>query len=202
MKYMKLFRQKFREYPVFSIKDAKLFLEKMDSTRTYTYTVIHNLLESEEIKKITRGMYTFHEDIAVVGFAFSPFYYGLQDALSWRNIWEQEVAPVVVTPRKVRTGLRSFLGRNYLVRHIQRGMFFGLDSIRQDPYWIPVSDPEKTLIDFVYYNERIPEPALKELIDIVRIGVLNDYLEHVPRSLARRVIELSKTGTNNQTISP
>ena len=192
MKYMKSFKEKFRDYPVFTIKDARLFFEKSGATKQYVYTTIHNLLKSEEIKKITRGIYTFHEDVTVVGFAFSPFYYGLQDALSWRNIWEQEVNPIVVTPRKMRTGVRSFLGRNYLVRHIEKAMFFGIDSLKQGNSWIPVSDPEKTLIDFVYYKEPIPEPVLDELLSTIKIDILNEHLEHVSRSVANRVREILK----------
>lgn len=192
MKYMKRFKEKFRNYPVFTINDVMLFFEKSGATKQYVYTTIHNLLSSEEIKKITRGIYTFHEDITVVGFAFSPFYYGLQDALSWRNIWEQEVNPIVITPRKVRTGVRSFLGRNYLVRHIEKSMFFGLDSIKQGDSWIPVSDQEKTLIDFVYYKELIPEQVVEELLSTINMDNLNDHLEHVSKSVANRVLEMVK----------
>ncbi len=190
MKYMKAFKEKFREYPVFTIKDATLFLEKNGATREYVYTTIHNILKSGDIKRITRGNYTFHEEITVVGFAFTPFYYGLQDALSWHNSWEQEVNPVVITPRKVRTGVRSFLRRNYLVRHIERSMFFGLDAIQQGQFWIPVSNPEKTLIDFVYYKERIPEMALNELLSKIHKKRLGEYLNHVPLPIKRRVHEL------------
>ena len=86
---------------------------------------MNHLTKKGEIKKITRGAYTFKEEIEVVGFAFSPFYYGLQEALSLRNLWEQEVNPVVITPRKIRQGVRKFLGNNYLIKRVNRSMFFG-----------------------------------------------------------------------------
>ena len=59
------------------------------------------------------------------GFGFSPFYYGLEDALSLRNVWEQETNPVIITPRTVRVGIRKFEGRHFVVRRIDRSMFFG-----------------------------------------------------------------------------
>jgi predicted transcriptional regulator of viral defense system len=190
MKYQKIFKERFREYPTFTIKDASVLLESLGSTKAYVNTLIHNLIKSGEIKKITKGSYTFHDDVVVIGFGFSPFYYGLQDALSWHNIWEQEVNPVIITPRKVRSGVRAFLGRNYLIRRIERRMFFGFDSMRRDPFWIPVSNPEKTLIDFIYFKEDIPRAALDELLSIIRKDVLEEYLKRIPSFVAHHVMSI------------
>lgn len=198
MKYMASFKERFQSYPVFTINDARVLLGSMGASKEYTYTLLHNLRKSREIVKITRGIYTFQKDLSVVGFAFRPFYYGLQDALSWRNAWEQETSPVIITPRKVRSGLRTFLGRNYLVRRIDRSMFFGLDTIKAGDSWIPVSDPEKTLIDFVYFKEHLPRNALEELLQMVSITVLEGYLDIVPDHVKNRVRLLASNSVTDQ----
>ena len=102
MKYMREFRSHFMKKPAFTAREVQLFLENRESSPGYYKLVIHNLLSRREIYRITRGVYTFQEDAQMSGFGFSPFYYGLEDALSLRNVWEQETNPVIITPRKVR----------------------------------------------------------------------------------------------------
>ncbi|MHA1680022.1 MAG: type IV toxin-antitoxin system AbiEi family antitoxin domain-containing protein [Promethearchaeota archaeon] len=187
---MASFKQKFQSYPTFTIRDVKLYLTSMGASKNYSYTFLHHLINSGRVVKVNRGIYSFHQDISIVGFAFHPFYYGLQDALSWRNLWEQETGPVVITPRKVRSGVRSFLGRNYVIRRIDRAMFFGLDSIRCGEMWLPISDPEKTLIDFIYFKEFLPGDAREELLKIIRLDILQEYLGKIPSHVKSRVLRI------------
>jgi Predicted transcriptional regulator len=98
-----------------------------------------------------------NDDIMLTGLSYKPFYYCLESALSLLNLWEQETNPVIVTPLHVRTGIMQYDGRNYIVRRISREMFFGYQYIKYFNFYIPVSDLEKTLIDLVYYNEKIPD---------------------------------------------
>ncbi|MEM0135103.1 MAG: hypothetical protein QXU18_07755 [Thermoplasmatales archaeon] len=95
-------------------------------------------MKSGSLNKITIGHYMFHDEVQFAGFSFASFCYGLQYALSLRNLWEQETNPVVITPSKVRSGLRSFEGRNYLVRWIDRNMFFGHSLIQYRVNFIPL----------------------------------------------------------------
>ncbi len=176
MRHIKEFRDHFSKQPVFSINEAKIFLRKKGITPSYLHQLIHYLLKKQELRRISRGVYTFHDDVSVVGFAFKPFYYGLEDALSIHGLWEQESNPVVITIRKVRTGVRSFNGRNYIVRHIAKQMFFGYELVRYSEFWLPVATVEKTLIDFLYFRislsnellqafgERVDRERLKELV--------------------------------------
>ena len=90
MKYMEEFRSHFMKKPAFTAREAELFLENRKSSPNYYKLVIHNLLSRRDIYRITRGVYTFQEDAQMSGFGFSPFYYGLEDALSLRNVWKQE----------------------------------------------------------------------------------------------------------------
>lgn len=179
MKNAQVLREKLQTQPVFTMKDIRLVLPK--TSYEYIRLLIHNLRESKEIFRISRGVYSFHEEMAVVGFACSPFYYGLQQALSVHGLWEQEVNPVVISIRKVRNGVRKFEENNYFVRRICRKMFFGFETVEYSGFWVPVSDVEKTLIDMIYYGQYIG----KELAGEFRLRVdrkkLLEYLKRVPK---------------------
>ncbi|PIN82780.1 hypothetical protein COV61_04960 [Candidatus Micrarchaeota archaeon CG11_big_fil_rev_8_21_14_0_20_47_5] len=184
MKYLKEFRERFAKREVFTSRDVKMYLGEMGASDEYVNLLLHNLVKRGEIKRIKKGAYTFSDEITCVGFAYSPFYYGLQDALSVHNLWEQEANPIVITPRRVRQGMRSFEGRNYLVRRIERKMFFGFGQKKCSGRVLPVSDMEKTLIDFFYFRERLSGEVVKEMKGKVKRKVLEEYLKRCPKRIA------------------
>lgn len=100
MKYMKDFVEHFSDKPAFNVNEVKLFSENRQASEGYHKTLIQNLLKSGRIFKITRGAYTFYEEVQFVGFAYQPFYYGLEDALSLRDLWEQGTNPGCIDPSK------------------------------------------------------------------------------------------------------
>jgi len=186
-KYTKEVREHFETAPAFTITDLRVFLGKKSIGNEYLHLLVHNLLARGELKRISRGVYTFRGDAQVVGFGFSPFYYGLQEALSLRNLWEQETNPVVITPRNVRSGLRNFQGANYVVRRINRRMFFGFDTIRYGDFWIPVSDIEKTLIDLVYFRQPLSAETIAEIKPRLDRKKLEGYLKRCPAWVKKRL---------------
>ncbi|VVB66388.1 Uncharacterised protein [Candidatus Gugararchaeum adminiculabundum] len=194
MKYLSEVREKFGSLPAFTISDLQVFLGTKKISKNYLYLLIHNLVKSGEIKKISRGVYTFLDESETVGFGFTPFYYGLQEALSLKNLWEQETNPIVLTPRKVRSGVRQFEGSNFVVRRIARKMFFGFTTMRYKDFWIPVSDNEKTLIDFAYFNEPLSNEALAGLRKNLDRKKLLEYLKRCPEITRRKVKKLAKLG--------
>lgn len=187
MKYLREVHERFRRAPAFTITDLRVFLGRKGIGKEYLYLLVHNLLAKGELKRISRGVYTFRNESQVVGFGFRPFYYGLQEALSLRNLWEQETNPVVITPRKVRSGVRSFEGANYVVRRISRRMFFGFETVKYADFWIPVSDVEKTLIDFVYFRQPLGMEAAVELKKRADRKKLDGYLKRCPHWVKLRV---------------
>jgi hypothetical protein len=116
MKFMKDFMTDFALKPAFSSDEARNFFSFRNGPEGYYKTVINNLVRSGKLFRNTRVQYTFYDEVQFAGFAFKPFYYGLQDALSLRDLWEQETNPVIITSRNVRSGLRVFNERNYVVR--------------------------------------------------------------------------------------
>ncbi len=174
----------------FTITDLRVILGKHKISKGYLNLLVHNLLAKGEIRRVSRGVYTFSDETEVVGFGFRPFYYGLQEALSLRNLWEQESNPIVITPRKVRSGVRIFNGANYVVKRIDRRMFFGFRTMKYKNFWIPVSDVEKTLIDFVYFKEHLSPEGIDEIKRRIDRKVLNRHLKRCPPWVKRRVEKL------------
>ena len=131
----------------------------------------------------------------VSGFSYSPFYYGLQEALSFRNLWEQETNPVIITIKKVRPGLKSsFDGGNIVLHRINRKYFFGFDFIDYYNIQIPVSNIEKTIIDFVYYKEEssLSKEVIKEIKEKIDMKKLSEYLKEYPSHLQKNVLSILK----------
>ena len=194
MKYIDNIRKNLsgKEFPTFSVYDVKSMLAAHRANPNYAYIILNNLVSGNEVRRITRGMYTFHEDIRVVGFAFNPFYYGLEDALTVRGLWEQGSNPVVITPRRIRNGIRKFYGRNYVLRRISKAHFFGHELVKYGDFWIPVSDLEKTIIDFAYFRHYLRKDVLLELVPRINKAKLRGYLARYDPRLAHGVMRMLK----------
>ncbi|MGA3020860.1 MAG: hypothetical protein ABSD68_02845 [Candidatus Micrarchaeales archaeon] len=188
-KYVKIIRERFNslDYPVFTLSDMRVVLGKEGITQRYLKELVSRLIRAKEIHRINKGTYTFYDDTAVVGFAYRPFYYGLEDALSYRNFWTQATNPIVITPNRVREGQRKFGNANYLVRRIKPKLFFGFSFVNHYGFWLPVSDPEKTLIDLVYYRHGVRADAIESLTKAIDRKRLEEYMKKYSKRLRKNV---------------
>ena len=196
MKYVQSLRDAFRKRPSFSLGDVRRHFRQQKLTPAYAKLMMHDLVRRGQVHRIVNGIYTFLPEMQVVGNAFQPYYYGLQDALSLHGLWEQETNPVVITPRKIRPGLRVFLGNNYVVRRIDRRLFFGFNLIPYGDFWIYVSDMEKTLIDYCHFREPLSDDALAEIQSRIDPTRLNAHLALCPPWLGKRVRGLLQNDAN------
>lgn len=169
--------------PAFRSRDIELIVKD----RGYTSLLLHTMERRGEIKRIVKGFYSKSDDPVVTVFAFKPSYIGLQEALSLRQIWEQETNVVLVTPLKVKPGLREIMGSSVVLHRIKKEYFFGFDYLRYGEIYLPVSDREKTLLDFVYFNETPGTDVLKLMVEGIERVKLREYLSHYPERLRRRV---------------
>ena len=185
----KAIREYFSKRPFFRARDV---VAATGAKKGYVSLVLSSLVKKGELNRIGRGVYTFINDSSAAGFAFSPFYYGLQDALSIRGIWEQETNPVIIPPRKVRQGTRQAMGTNVMVRRISPKMFFGYGIVQYHGMAVPVSDLEKTLVDFAYFKEPVYPDVLLEMKKRLRKDVLEDYLKKVNWKTRKSVENLLK----------
>jgi len=181
-------REFIKSVPVFRVRDIELLV----GNRNYAHLILHKLAKKGEIKRVVKGWYSLHDDPIVSVFCFKPAYVGLQEALSLHNLWEQETNVVIITTKKVRVGIREILGNNVILRTIEPKYFFGFDLIRYENFFVPVSDIEKTLIDFVYFKENLARETLREIIKRIDKQKLIEYLKKYPSKFRQKVRKLAK----------
>lgn len=183
-RYVDKIRGYIRKTPVANISSISALVPK----REYAYIIANHLLKRGEIRRITRGYYTVHDEPSLLVYCLRPAYIGLQDAMSFHDLWEQETNPIIITARKVRVGVRAVFGQNVWVRRISPKHFFGYDYLTSDDFPLPVSDVEKTFIDMVYFRE-MREDIVKGFRKRVDREKLGRYLKRYGSNLRKRVIE-------------
>lgn len=163
MKYETAFTEFFSKQNLFTSSDARRFLTGLGASEAYIRLMLHNMVKSGKLNRIKKGVYTFSRNEAVIGFAFRPFYYGLQYALTIRKLWTQQSVPVIITTTKANPGARQVMGLRIILRRINENGFFGFEYINYGGVFVPVSDIEKTLLDFIYYDVNIDPETLAVL---------------------------------------
>lgn len=191
-KYLKNVENLFKKSPVVNAKSIEMIVKKDKNVKQYTKQLIRNLTLKGKIKRISKGCYTSNDNISIAVFCFKPSYLGLQDALSFHNLWEQETIPVIISARKIRQGIRNIMGNNILLRRISKKYLFGFDYYNDNNTYIPYSDIEKTLIDMVYFNEKFGKETLKNIKKNIKIKKLNSYLRAYPKRFRRKVLDVLK----------
>jgi len=187
MKYMQDFLDTFSSREIFSTQDVKFFLKSKGASKKYVSLFLNKLISNRKIIRLTRGFYSFSKKIDFIEKAIFPSYHGLQDALTLHSLWGQQTIPILITPRKFRSGERVIAGGKVLLKRINRKMFFGYETIPQLNSWTTVSDIEKTLIDFAYYNEPLSKETLKEIKKKINKKKLAKYLKQTTKKLRNKV---------------
>jgi hypothetical protein len=136
-------------------------------------------------------VYTFKKDDMMSGFSYSPFYYGLLSALTIRELWTQNSRPDIITVKRVRTSSVHIFGDpkdRVFVHHMPAKYFFGFDIIKYGTLKVPVSGPEKTLIDLFYYKVKLPIQDYGNLLREVSRKRLHEYLKAYDKHTAVTVL--------------
>jgi len=180
-KYQKQVLELFKKSPVVSFDSIERIIKEKKNVKQYAKQLVRNLLLREKIKKIAKGYYSIYEDPLLNTFCFQPSYLGLQDALSFHNLWEQETIPIIITSKKLRQGIRKTNLGNILIRRIDKKYLFGIQYEKQGNFYVPYSDIEKTLIDLVYFNEKINKDVLNNILKLIDKKRLNTYLKKYPK---------------------
>lgn len=187
-KYLRDIEKLFNKSPVVSFSSILRIVRKKKKVKQYTKNLIRHLILTEKIRKLTKGYYTLHDDPSLLVYCLKPSYLALQDALSHHNLWEQEAIPIIITPRKVRQGIRKVLGMNVLIKRISKKYFFGFDYYKHDNFYLPYSDLEKTFVDMVYFKEKLSVDAIKNIKKGIDNKKLNSYLKIYPKEIKRKIL--------------
>ena len=184
-KHLEKIASLFEKSPVVSSDSISRIVKSEKQASRYGKQLTRNLILSGRVKRLSKGCYTAHEDPSLAVFCFKPAYLGLQDAISFHNLWEQETVPVIITARKARPGLRRVIGANALVRRIDRKYFFGFEYKKQGDFYLPFSDIEKTFIDMIYFRQRMDKHLISSFREKIDKKKLKRYLGAYPESLRR-----------------
>jgi len=138
-KHIAKIRDFIKRTPIFSSKD----IERITKNKNYAHLILNKLTNRWEVFRFIKGFCTSFNDPTFSVFWFKPSYIGLYDALSLRNLWEQETNTIIITNKRVRSGIRKILDSNVIIKRIKPKYFFGLDYVKYDNFYIPVSDTEK-----------------------------------------------------------
>lgn len=188
-KYQKEIESLFKKSPIVSLSSIGRIIKNRKKVRQYAKQLIRNLILKGKVKRITKGFYTIHNNSSLAVFCFRPAYLGLQDALSFHNLWEQETIPVIITTRKIRRGVRKILGANVLIRRIEKKYFFGIEYTKED-FYFPYSDIEKTLLDLIYFKEKVAQETLENIKSRINRKKFDDYLKRYPEKFKKKVLNM------------
>lgn len=191
--YQKKVEELFAKSAVVSYASVERIIRDRKKRSDYAKQLIRHLIHKGKIQLLMKGSYTSRDDASLLVFCLQPAYLGLQDALSFHQLWEQETVPVVITTRRVRQGVRSVLGTNVLVRRIKNDYCFGFEYVQNGELYLPYSDIEKTLIDMVYFKENIDSTTLLNIKERLDRKKLDTYLKQHPkhvREAVKRLLEI------------
>jgi len=183
MKYIDFYNH-FKEYPIIYLSDIKNVENDFDHRRLYEWQKKHYL------KKVANNFYIFadkqlsdFEMNFISNKLYEPSYLSFEYALSYYNLIPETVFLYTsVTTKKTRI-IKSEIG-NFSYRSIKTGLFFGYRLIKNERISFKIADPEKALLDFLYfrsdivnkndiYELRVNKEVFKETISYDK---LNGYL--------------------------
>ncbi len=152
--------------------------------RNYAKVFIYNLKKRGAIIELMKGWYSFKKSPYLITIPLAEAYIGLGAAASIHGAWEQVPNIDVLTtraPEKIKVGERVVAGRKVIVRRISKPMYFGYEArrIEEAGEWVRVSDPEKTIIDIIYFNYPFAGEILPGLMEIADKGKLAGYLKRM-----------------------
>ena len=175
-----------------SVVDFKSIRRIVGIKNSYAKLLVSNLIKKGKINKIGKGIYTKYSDVSLSVFTFNPAYLGLQTALSYFGVWEQEAIPIILTTKNVRRGIRKIMGSNVLIRKINKKYFFGFDLVKEGDFYFPYSDLEKTFIDMVIFDQKISKETIKEIRKKIDKDKLKKYLKRYPLKTKERIEKILK----------
>ncbi len=185
----------FKNFKTFTFNDVRMVLNgrQMISDKTIQVT-LSRMAKSKKLYKITKGVFSLQKRDEIAGFAFSPFYYGGLAALMIRDILDDQVKMEIMTTRRVKRSAVKIYGGGSMViaHHIPKKYYFGFEDLKYGDLIVPVSDPEKTLIDLFYYRKRLSMQNYAELLKHIKVGTLKKYLKAYDRRTARIVTNFIK----------
>ena len=103
----------------------------------------------------------------------------MEYALTLRKIWTQQANPVIMTTSKANAGLREVMNSKVIVHRIDSHAYFGFEYLSFSGLFLPVSLPEKILLDFLYFQADIDPVTRQALMKESNRKVLRNFAERM-----------------------
>ena len=184
MKYID-FNNTFKNRLLIDVREVRQIFPDFESRRFYEWQ------KKGYIKKLSRLFYVFSdwnineaENNFIANKLLEPSYISLESALRYYNLIPEVVfLTTSVTTRKTKL-LKSPIG-DFQYRKVKEKLFFGYKIINTGQIAYKIADPEKALLDFLYFRSdiksegdifelRINEESYHEVIDQNK---LKQYME-------------------------
>jgi len=179
-------RRRYDEF-VSRLLNASLFSFSMVASKCgegYAKQLVYRLKRKGLITELLRGVYSPKRSPYMLLKAIPLSYVGLGSAAFLHGALNQVTALTVLTPwasRFVKPGVRVIAGQKVVVRKISEKMYFGYEYmfVEEINEYVRVSDPEKTLIDAIYFDYPLLPEMLPGLLELVDEGKLRSYAEEM-----------------------
>ncbi len=154
MKYVE-FKKKLANHQVIDIRNVINLFGKIDKRRLYEWQ------KQDYIKRLSNNYYIFTDAITddsllkyIANKIYPPSYIALESALSQYNLIPEAVFQIKsITTMKTKK-IQYDLG--YFSYHsIKKPLFFGYGLKGNDTNLFFISDPEKTVLDYLYFNHHL-----------------------------------------------
>lgn len=178
------FRNTFFPQKVFSTNDiAKEWAD-------FNFVNLVNWQDKGYILKLRNTWYTFPDVLKTEADLFflanrlqKPSYVSLETALRYYN-WIPESVFSITSVTTVKPAEWSTPLGHFVYRSIKPALFFGYQTIENRGVAFNIADPEKTLLDLLYFNPSLVEVAdfeglrlnREEIAERVDLSRLNNYL--------------------------
>lgn len=158
------FQSKFTNNDIIDIRNILNLFGHIDRRRLYEWQ------KKGYIQKIANNYYLFkNADInnsmlrMIANKIYSPSYIGLESALSYYGFIPDSVFQITsVTSRKTKN-IKTDIS-NFRYSSIRKNLFWGYSLDISDSSSFFISDPEKTLLDYLYFNPHLDnKSALEEV---------------------------------------
>lgn len=163
---------KLKEVPVFSLAD----ISQIVSGKEYAKKLLRKMILSNEIKRIKRDKYTFYNDPFLISiFINKPSYISSVSALSYHKLITQIPKDVFCFTLKKEKNIH-FISE---IKFIQTKYFFGFDNLEYLNFKIPISTPEKAIIDSIGI---VPISLIEESFENINTEKILEYLKKIKKS--------------------
>ncbi len=164
--------QQLKEIPVFSLADVSQIV----SGKQYAKKILRRLKKENEIKRIKKDVYTFHDDpLLISSFLVKPSYISSVSALSYYKLITQIPKDIFCFTTKNKKQFKY----NTKIRFFHTEYFFGFENKNYLGFKIPIATPEKAIIDSIGV---VPFSVVEEAVESLNINLIKEYLIKIGKS--------------------